>query len=72
MSFCIILSHISQAVFLFICNAISDIITSQLNFWDDFPTDLTAFKNPLFQCIVHGYIGLVFLTQQDQLAKRWD
>ena len=54
MSFCIILFHISQAVFLSICNANSDIITSQLNFWDGFPTDLTAFKNPWFQCIVHG------------------
>lgn len=72
MSFCIILFHISQAVFLSICNANSNTITSQLNFWDGFPTDLTAFKNPWFQCIVHGYIGLIFLTHQDQLAKRWD
>lgn len=69
MSFYILLFHISQVSFLSIYTTNSNIITSHLNFWDTFLTNLVAFSYSSFQFIVNSWINLPNL-HQNQVAKR--
>lgn len=72
-----ILSHNSLNVLLYFSSFISfylttnsDIITSHLNFWDNFLTNLTALSHSSFQFIVNSWINLPD-THRYQLAKMW-